>query len=78
MPEINRATDPTNMIWKLVDRETGAKNNAISWAFKVGDRVKIRLEAVMNSIRNGLGMRKVGDREGPGQPENPYSNAVFI
>jgi hypothetical protein len=32
----------------------------------------------MNSIRNGLGMRKVRDREGPGQPENPHSNAVFI
>jgi hypothetical protein len=35
------------------------------------------LEAVMNSIRNGLGMRKAGDRGGAGQPENPLSNAVF-
>ncbi len=35
------------------------------------------LEAVMNSIRNGLGMRKTGSRRGSGQPENPYSNAVF-
>ena len=35
------------------------------------------LEAVMNSIRNGLGMRKAGDRGGAGQPENPHSNAVF-
>jgi len=24
MPEINRQTDPTNMIWHLVDRVTGA------------------------------------------------------
>src|SRR3712207_9491719 len=40
MPEINRATDPTNMIWKLIDRETGAENHAISWSFTVGDRVK--------------------------------------
>lgn len=49
MPEINRATDPSNMIWKLIDRETGAENHAISWAFKVGDRVKIRLNNEMDS-----------------------------
>jgi FtsP/CotA-like multicopper oxidase with cupredoxin domain len=49
MPEINRATDPTNMIWKLVDRETGAENHAISWRFAVGDRVKIRLVNEMES-----------------------------
>src|ERR687889_691424 len=49
MPEINRATDPTNMIWKLIDGETGAENQAISWAFTVGDRVKIRLINEMES-----------------------------
>jgi FtsP/CotA-like multicopper oxidase with cupredoxin domain len=43
MPEINRGTDPSNMIWQLIDRDTGDVNGAISWAFKVGDRVKIRL-----------------------------------
>jgi FtsP/CotA-like multicopper oxidase with cupredoxin domain len=43
MPEMNRASDPSNMIWQLVDRETGAANSAIDWAFTVGDRVKIRL-----------------------------------
>ena len=43
MPDINRQTDTTNMIWKLVDRQTGAENGAIRWAFTVGDRVKIRL-----------------------------------
>jgi FtsP/CotA-like multicopper oxidase with cupredoxin domain len=43
MPDINRASDPGNMIWQLVDRETGAENGAIEWAFTVGDRVKIRL-----------------------------------
>jgi FtsP/CotA-like multicopper oxidase with cupredoxin domain len=43
MPDINRQTDPSNMIWKLVDQETGAENHEITWAFKVGDRVKIRL-----------------------------------
>jgi FtsP/CotA-like multicopper oxidase with cupredoxin domain len=49
MPEINRASDPSNMIWQLVDRETGAKNGAIRWAFTVGDRVKIRLVNEMDS-----------------------------
>jgi FtsP/CotA-like multicopper oxidase with cupredoxin domain len=49
MPEINRASDPTNMMWRLVDRETGAENHAISWKFKVGDRVKIRLVNEMDS-----------------------------
>jgi FtsP/CotA-like multicopper oxidase with cupredoxin domain len=43
MPEINRQTTPENMIWQLVDRETGAENADIAWAFTVGDRVKIRL-----------------------------------
>jgi len=43
MPEMNRASDPSNMIWQLVDRETGAVNHAIDWKFTVGDRVKIRL-----------------------------------
>jgi FtsP/CotA-like multicopper oxidase with cupredoxin domain len=43
MPDINRQTDTTNMIWKLVDRRAGAENGAITWAFTVGDRVEIRL-----------------------------------
>ena len=49
MPEINRATDASNMIWQLIDRETGAENGEISWAFTVGDRVKIRLVNEMDS-----------------------------
>jgi FtsP/CotA-like multicopper oxidase with cupredoxin domain len=49
MPEINRASDPGNMIWQLIDRETGAVNGDISWAFTVGDRVKIRLVNEMDS-----------------------------
>jgi len=43
MPEMNRASDPSNMVWQLVDQETGAVNSAIDWTFTVGDRVKIRL-----------------------------------
>ena len=49
MLEINRASDPSNMIWQLIDRETGAVNGDISWAFTVGDRVKIRLVNEMDS-----------------------------
>ena len=49
MPAINRASDPSNMVWKLVDRQTGAENGAIAWAFTVGDRVKIRLVNEMES-----------------------------
>jgi FtsP/CotA-like multicopper oxidase with cupredoxin domain len=49
MPEINRASDSSNMIWQLIDRETGAENGAISWDFTVGDRVKIRLVNEMES-----------------------------
>ena len=48
MPEINRASDSCNMIWKLVDRDTGKENWHIDWAFRVGDRVKIRLENGMD------------------------------
>jgi FtsP/CotA-like multicopper oxidase with cupredoxin domain len=49
MPEINRASDPTNMIWKLIERQTGAENHAICWTFKVGEKVKIRLVNEMDS-----------------------------
>ena len=49
MPEINRASEPSNMRWMLIDRESGAENGAITWAFTVGDRVKIRLVNEMES-----------------------------
>ncbi len=37
----------------------------------------VALEAVMNLIKNGLGMRKAGDHRGADQPENSHSNTVF-
>jgi FtsP/CotA-like multicopper oxidase with cupredoxin domain len=49
MPEINRQTNSTNMIWQLIDRETGAENGDIVWSFTVGDQVKIRLVNEMAS-----------------------------
>jgi FtsP/CotA-like multicopper oxidase with cupredoxin domain len=48
MPEINRQTNTSNMIWQLVDKETGAENHEITWAFTVGDRIKIRLANEMD------------------------------
>ena len=48
MPEINRQTNTSNMIWQLVDKETGAENAGITWAFRVGDRIKIRLTNEMD------------------------------
>jgi FtsP/CotA-like multicopper oxidase with cupredoxin domain len=49
MPEVNRATTAANMRWKLVDRDTGAENEAIRWTFPAGDQVKIRLVNEMES-----------------------------
>jgi FtsP/CotA-like multicopper oxidase with cupredoxin domain len=80
MPEINRATDPTNMIWKLIDGETGAENHAISWAFTVGERVKIRLINEMESDHpmhhpfhiHGAGRFLILSRDG-----RPESNLVW-
>ena len=49
MPEINAQTDASNMLWKLVDQDTGKINAAIDWSFRVGDRVKLRLVNTMDS-----------------------------
>jgi hypothetical protein len=35
------------------------------------------LEAVMNSIRNGIGMRETEIAKEPSRPWNPHSYAVF-
>ncbi len=39
------AMSNTNMVkWKIIDEETGKANMDIDWKFKVGDKVKIRIE----------------------------------
>jgi FtsP/CotA-like multicopper oxidase with cupredoxin domain len=86
MPEINRATDPTNMIWKLVDRESGAENHAISWAFTVGDRVKIRLINEMESDHpmhhpfhiHGAGRFLILSRDGRPEPNLVWKDTVLL
>jgi FtsP/CotA-like multicopper oxidase with cupredoxin domain len=80
MPEINRASDPSNMIWQIIDRQTGAENGDISWAFTVGDRVKIRLVNEMESDHpmhhpfhiHGAGRFLILTRDG-----EPESNLVW-
>ena len=80
MPEINRASEPSNMRWMLIDRESGAENGAITWAFTVGDRVKIRLVNEMESDHpmhhpfhvHGAGRFLVLSRDG-----EPESNLVW-
>src|SRR5829696_8296821 len=86
MPEINRASDPTNMIWKLVDRETGAENHAISWAFTVGERVKIRLLNEMDSDHpmhhpfhvHGAGRFLILSRDGQPEPNLVWKDTVLL
>jgi FtsP/CotA-like multicopper oxidase with cupredoxin domain len=43
MEAMNRMSTPHTMLWKLVDRGTGAENHDITWTFRVGERVKIRI-----------------------------------
>jgi len=86
MPEINRASDPTNMIWKLIDRETGAENHAISWAFTVGDRVKIRIVNEMHSDHpmhhpfhvHGAGRFLILSRDGQPEPNLVWKDTVLL
>jgi FtsP/CotA-like multicopper oxidase with cupredoxin domain len=86
MPEINRASDPTNMIWKLIDQETGAENHAISWTFTVGERVKIRLVNEMDSDHpmhhpfhvHGAGRFLVLARDGRPEPNLVWKDTVLL
>jgi FtsP/CotA-like multicopper oxidase with cupredoxin domain len=86
MPEINRQTDPTNMIWKLIDRESGAENHAISWKFTVGERVKIRLINEMDSDHpmhhpfhiHGAGRFLVLSRDGEPEPNLVWKDTVLL
>ena len=86
MEEINRSTDPSNMRWVLVDRETGKRNAGIDWAFTVGDRVKIRLENEMDSDHpmhhpfhiHGAGRFLVLSRGGVTEPNLVWKDTVLV
>lgn len=87
MPEINRQTDTGNMIWQLVDKETGDANEAISWAFTQGDRVKIRLVNEMEGSDHpmhhpfhihGAGRFLVLSRDGEPEPNLVWKDTVLL
>ena len=86
MLEINRASDPSNMIWQLIDRETGAVNGDISWAFTVGDRVKIRLVNEMDSDHpmhhpfhvHGAGRFLILSRDGEPEANLVWKDTVLL
>jgi FtsP/CotA-like multicopper oxidase with cupredoxin domain len=86
MPEINRASDPSNMIWKLVDRDAGKENWEIDWAFRVGDQVKIRLVNDMEQDHpmhhpfhiHGAGRFLVMSRDGVAEPNLVWKDTVLV
>jgi FtsP/CotA-like multicopper oxidase with cupredoxin domain len=86
MPDINARTDASNMIWKLVDDETGAENTAIDWRFTVGDRVKIRLVNTMDSDHpmhhpfhiHGAGRFLVLERDGLPSDNLMWKDTVLV
>jgi FtsP/CotA-like multicopper oxidase with cupredoxin domain len=86
MVEVNRLTTPDNMRWKLVDRATGAENQAIDWRFRVGDRVRIRLVNELDSDHpmhhpfhiHGAGRFLVLARDGVVDPNLVWSDTVLV
>jgi FtsP/CotA-like multicopper oxidase with cupredoxin domain len=86
MPDINRASDPGNMIWQLIDRETGAVNHALERAFTVGDRVKIRLVNEMDQDHpmhhpwhvHGAGRFLVLSRDGAPEENLVWKDTVLL
>jgi FtsP/CotA-like multicopper oxidase with cupredoxin domain len=86
MVEVNRMTTPSNMRWKLVDRDTGAENAQIDWTFRVGDQVKLRLVNEMDSDHpmphpfhvHGAGRFLVLARDGVVEPNLVWKDTVLV
>ncbi len=86
MPEINRVSDSANMIWQLIDRQTGAVNGDISWEFTVGERVKIRLVNEMDSDHpmhhpfhvHGAGRFLILSRDGQPEANLVWKDTVLL
>jgi FtsP/CotA-like multicopper oxidase with cupredoxin domain len=86
MVEVNRATTPANMRWKLVDRDTGAANAQIDWTFHVGDKVKLRLVNEMDSDHpmphpfhvHGAGRFLILARDGVVEPNLVWKDTVLV
>jgi FtsP/CotA-like multicopper oxidase with cupredoxin domain len=86
MVDVNRMTNPTNMRWKLIDRQTGAEGAAIDWRFRVGDQVKIRLLNEMDSDHpmhhpfhiHGAGRFLILSRDGVVEPNLVWKDTVLV
>jgi FtsP/CotA-like multicopper oxidase with cupredoxin domain len=86
MPEINAESEPHNMIWKLVDLDTGKENWQIAWEFRVGDRVKIRLVNDMEQDHpmhhpfhiHGAGRFLVLARDGVAETNLAWKDTVLV
>ena len=86
MPDINRQTNTSNMIWQLIDKETGAENAGITWAFRVGDRIKIRLSNEMDQDHpmhhpfhiHGAGRFLVLSRDGQPEENLVWKDTVLL
>ncbi|MFL5671687.1 MAG: multicopper oxidase domain-containing protein [Chloroflexota bacterium] len=86
MPEINRQSDPSNMIWCLADLENGAENGNIFWTFAVGDRVKIRLVNELGSDHpmhhpfhiHGAGRFLILSRDGAPDDNRVWKDTVLV
>jgi FtsP/CotA-like multicopper oxidase with cupredoxin domain/YHS domain-containing protein len=86
MPDINRASDSANMLWKIIDRGTGDENHGITWSFTVGDRVKIRLVNEMESDHpmhhpfhvHGAGRFVILARNGVVEPNLAWKDTVLV
>jgi FtsP/CotA-like multicopper oxidase with cupredoxin domain len=86
MPDINWASNSSNMFWQMIDRQTGAINGGITWAFAVGDRVKIRLVNEMKSDHpmhhpfhiHGAGRFLVLSRDGIREPNLVWKDTVLV
>ncbi len=86
MVEVNQMTTPANTRWKLIDRSTGAEGTAIDWRFRVGERVKIRLDNEMESDHpmhhpfhiHGAGRFLILARDGAVEPNLVWKDTVLV
>jgi FtsP/CotA-like multicopper oxidase with cupredoxin domain len=86
MVDVNRMTTPSNMRWKVVDRDTGAENAAIEWRLRVGDQIKIRLLNEMAGDHpmhhpfhvHGAGRFLILSRDGVTEPNLVWKDTVLV
>jgi len=86
MVDVNRMTNPSNMRWKLIDRQTGAEGAEIDWRFRVGQQVKIRLVNEMDSDHpmhhpfhiHGAGRFLILSRDGVAESNLVWKDTVLV